>query len=178
MARANTWTNNDGLVVGFGARDSKNDAGATVRTQGNVEVLQMILDYDNLPAAAGTAPSSKSIPVPANAVIKSAHLHTTSDWATADSATLDIGFVNSAGTEIDQDGIDAAIADSALDTGDTVVCDGALVGADVGTSDAYISCEVNTGSFTSGQSTLTIEYIRNIPDTDPTDPITSIVGSL
>lgn len=178
MARGNTWTNSDGLVVGFGTRDSKNPNGATVRTQGNVEVLQVILDYDNLPVTAGTAPSSKSIPVPANAVIKSAHLHTTADWATADSATLDIGFVNSAGTEIDQDGIDAAIAASALDTGDTVVCDGALVGADVGTSDAYLSCEVNTGSFTTGSSILTIEYIKAMPDTDPTDPITSIVGSL
>lgn len=178
MARASTWTNADGLVVGFGARDSKNDAGATVRTQGNVEIFQMVLDYDNLPAAAGTAPSSKSIPIPAGSVIKSAHLQATADWATADSATLDIGFVNAAGTEIDQDGIDAAIADTALDTGDTVVCDGALIGNDVGSADAYISCEVDTGTFTSGSAVLTIEYIKPMPDTDPTDPITSIVGSL
>lgn len=178
MSRGATWTNSDGLVVGFGTRDSKNNTGATVRTQGNVEIMQVILDYDNLPAAAGTAPSSKSIPVPANAVIKSAYLQTITDWATADSATLDIGFVNSAGTEIDQDGIDAAIAAAALDTGDTVVCDGALIGVDVGTSDAYLSCEVNTGSFTTGQSQLTIEYIKGPDSTTPADPITSIVGSL
>jgi len=178
MSRNATWTNSDGLVVGFGQRDSKNANGATVRTQGNVNILQMILDYDALPAAAGTAPSTKSIPVPANAVIKSAHVHTTADWATTDSATLDIGFVNSAGTAIDQDGIDAAIADSALDTGDTVVCDGALVGLDVGTADAYISCEVNTGAFNSGSSVLTIEYILNMPDTTPTDPLGAVTGSL
>lgn len=178
MARSATWTNSDGLVVGFGARDSKNDNGATVRTEGNVEILQMTLDYDNLPADAGTAPSSKSIPIPAGSVIKSAHLQTTADWATADSATLDIGLKNSAGTEIDDDGIDEDIAAAALDTGDTVVCDGSLVGVDIGSADGYISCGVNTGSFTSGSSFLTIEYIRPLPDNTPTDPITSIVGSL
>lgn len=178
MARQNTWTNSDGLVVGFGTRDSKNDAGATVETKGNLEVMQVVLDYDNLPPAAGTAPSAKSIPVPANAQIMSAHLFVREDFATSDSATLDIGFVNSAGTEIDQDGIDAAIAAGALDTGDTVVCDGALIGADVGTADAYLSCEVNTGTFTTGSAVLTIEYIRQLPDTDAADPITTIVGSL
>lgn len=178
MARSATWTNADGLVVGFGARDSKNDNGATVRTQGNVEIFEMILDYDNLPAAAGTAPSSKSIPIPASSVITRAYSQVTEDWATADSATLDIGFVNSAGTAISQDGIDAAVAAGALDLGDTVVHDGALIGVDVGTADAYISCEVNTGTFTTGQSILTIEYIKPMPDTDPTDPITTIVGSL
>lgn len=178
MSRGATWTNSDGLVVGFGTRDSKNNNAATVRTQGNTEVIQMILDYDNLPAAAGTAPSSKSIPIPANAVILRATLHTLSDWATGDSATLDIGLVNSAGTEISQDGIDAAIAAGALDTGDTVICDGAYIGVDVGTVDAYISCEVNTGSFTTGQSQLTIEYVKGPDSTDPADPITSVIGSL
>lgn len=178
MARNATWTNSDGLSVGFGAHNSKNPNAATVRTQGNVETLQMILDYDTLPAAAGTAPSSKSIPIPANSVILRATLQTITDWATADSATLDIGTVNSAGTAIVQDGIDAAIAASALDTGDTVICDGAQIGVDVGTSDAYISCEVNTGTFTTGQSQLTIEYVKGPDSTTPTDPITTIVGTL
>lgn len=178
MARANTWTNSDGLVVGFGTRDSKNDAGATVATKGNVEIFQMVLDYDNLPSNVGTAPSSKSIPLPANATIVSAYLQTLSDWATADAATLDLGLKQADGTAIDEDGIDAAIAAAALDTGDTVTCDGALVGEDVGTADAYISADVNTGSFTSGQSVLTIEYIRQADSTDPSDPITTVQGSL
>lgn len=181
MARANTWTNSDGLVVGFGARDSKNDAGATVRTEGNVEVFSMILDYDNLPAAAGTAPSSKSIPIPANSYIHSATLRVLDAFTSAGATTLDIGFVDEDGTAIDQDGIDAAIAKTVIDAeGDTVQCDGDLVNGlvTVGTDDAYISTNVGTGPYTAGQAELTIEYSKPLPGTDPTDPITTIVGSL
>ena len=73
MSRTNSWTNDDGLFVGFGARDSFNENGATVRTEGNVEIFSMILDFaqvpDVLPAAAPTAPSTKSIPIPAGSLV-------------------------------------------------------------------------------------------------------------
>lgn len=181
MARQATWTNSDGLVVGFGPRDSKNNAGATVRTMGNEEQFSMILDYDTLPAAAGTAPSSKSIPLPANSMIHEATLRVIVAFTSGGATTLDIGLVNSAGTAIDQDGIDAAIAKTAIDAiGEVVQCDGALVNgtATVGTSDAYISCNVGTGPYTAGQAELTVRYSRPLADTTPTDPISGIVGSL
>lgn len=178
MARQATWTNSDGLVVGFGPRDSKNDNGAVVETIGNVEVFQMNLDFDNLPAASGTAPSTKSIPLPANAVINDAVIQVTEAFTAAGAATLTLGLKNSAGTAIDADGIDAAIAVAALSLGATIQCDGALVGADIGTADGYIASAVATGPFLTGHAILTIEYTRQLPDTDPTDPITTIVGSL
>lgn len=181
MSRANVWTNPDGLDVGFGTRDSKNKNAATVRTQGNVEILSMILDWDYLPDAAGTAPSSKSIPLPANSLIHRATLRVTEAFTSGGATTLDIGLVNAAGTAIDQDGIDAAIAKTAIDAvGDVIQCDGALVGgaATVGTAPAYISCNVGTGPYTAGQAELTIEYSKPLPSTDPVDPIGGIVGSL
>ena len=181
MTRSATWTNNDGLVVGFGTRDSKNNNGATVRTEGNVEIFSMELDWNTLPAAAGTAPSSKSIPIPANSLIHRATLRVTEAFVSGGATTLDIGFVNAAGTVIDQDGVDAAIAKTAIDAvGEVVQCDGVLVGgvATVGTADAYISCSVGTGPYTAGMAELTIEYSKPLPDTDPLEPITTIVGSL
>lgn len=179
MARANTWTNSDGLEVGFGVRDSKNDAGSTVETKGNVEVFQMVLDFDELPAASGTAPSSKSVPIPAGAVINDAVLQVLEAFDAAGAATLTIGLKNSAGTAIDADGIDAAIALTAIDAvGDTVQCDGALVGTDIGTADGYIAVDVGTGPYTAGQAVLTIEYTRQLPSSDAADPITTIQGSL
>ena len=181
MARNETWNNADGLAVGFGARDSKNDNGASVRTEGNVEIFSMDLDWEYLPAAAGTAPSSKSIPIPANSVIHRATLRVSEAFTSAGATTLSIGLINSAGTAIDQDGIDATIAKTVIDAvGDVVQCDGALVGgtATIGTADGYISCSVGTGPYTAGMAELTIEYSKPLPDSDPTDPIDGIVGSL
>ena len=181
MARSASWTNPDGLFVGFGARDSKNDNGATVRTEGNVEIFSMILDFDTLPAAAGTAPLSKSIPIPANSFIHSASLRVILAFTAAGAATLDIGFKETDGTDIDLDAIDSVIAITVIDAiGDVVQCNGAFVNGLVTTGllDSYISTVVSTGPFTAGQAELTIEYSRPLPDTDPTDPISGIVGAL
>lgn len=63
-----------------------------------------------------------------------------------DNATLTLGVRDSENSEIDDNGIDAAIAESAMDVaGDVVVCDGALVDDATGaggvlTSDAYLYC--------------------------------------
>lgn len=179
MAREATWTNSDGLEVGFGPRDSSNENGATVETKGNVEVFQMVLDYDNLPAASGTAPSTKSIPIPAGAVINDAVLQVLDAFDAAGAATLTIGLKEADGSVIDADGIDASIALTAIDAdGDTIQCDGALVGTDIGSEDGYIACAVGTGPYTAGRAVLTIEYTRQLPDSVAADPITTVQGSL
>ena len=68
---------------------------------------------------------------------------------------------NSAGSAIDADGIDAAIAKTALAANTAVACNGALVGvkATVGAADAYISFRLRTAVFTAGAGKLVIEYI-------------------
>ena len=178
MARNSTWTNADGLEVGFGTRDSKSTHPATIRTEGNVEIHSMILDWDNLPAAGTTAHSSKDIPIPAGALVHRATLRVLVAFASAGATTLGIGTENAAGADLDIDGIDVAIAKTVIDAvGDAVQCDGALVGGlvDVGTVDAYIVTSVATGPYTAGQAELTVEYSRPLPDTDPSDPITTEV---
>lgn len=177
MSRESTWTNNDGLVVGFGTRDSSNENSATVRTQGNVNIWQFPLNYDNLPTI-GTAPSSKAIPIPAAAVIQRATFTVTE--AFAGGTNIDFGLMDAAGTAIDDDGLDVAVLTAAIDAvGEVVQMDGALVGSalDVGTVDAYFGTVV-TGTYTAGKGILLVEYVLPMPDSDATDPITTIVGSL
>lgn len=178
MARQATWVNEDGLEVGFGTRDSKNPHLATVQTEGNVEIASMVLDYDTLPAAAGTAPSVKSFAVPADSVITRAYLRVTTAFTSGGTTTLNVGFVNAAGTAIDQDGLDAAIAKAALTDGAVIEMDGALVGDNIGDADGYISTSTGSGPWTAGQAVLTIEYVRPMPGSTPQDPIDGIVGSL
>jgi len=174
MSRASTWTNNDGLVVGFGARDSKNENAATVRTQGNVEVLQFPIDYDTL-ATIGTAPSSKSIPIPAGSTILRGNLSVTE--AFVGGTNIDFGLMNSAGTAIDDDGLDVAVLTAALTLNAVIAFDGALIGADVGTADAYFGTVV-TGTYTAGKGIVMVEYVKPMPDSSATDPISGIVGTL
>lgn len=159
MARDNVWVNDDGLEVGFGWRDTNNYEAGTVRTVGKINQIELDLDYDNLPEN-GTVRNDVA-GIPAGSVIISAVLVAETDWDTADSADLTIGVQEADGTVIDADGIDAAIAATALTEGDVVQCDGDLVGgtATVGEDTAYIYFDVGTGDFTSGTGTLTVEYI-------------------
>lgn len=181
MARASTWTNSDGLEVGYGQRDSFNTESATIRTMGNEEILQVYLKYDDLPTAATNAASVKNVPIPANSVITNADLYILDAFESGGATTLSIGLKRLDGTDIDADGIDATIAKTAIDAdGDVVQCDGALVGGvvSIGAYDGYISTVVATGPYTAGEAVLTIRYTRPMPDPMPAEPITTIVGSL
>jgi len=176
MSRQQTWTNDDGLVVGYGPRTSSNEnAGQVMVLGGNREVLQVNLEWDNLPTGDTVAPSMKSIPIPAGAVITRADLSVETAFTSGGATTLSIGFVNSAGTAIDLDGIDATIAKAALAANTNIVCDGALIGNNVGTADAYVSTTTATGPWTAGDAVLTIEYTRKSPDSTPTEPISGAI---
>lgn len=163
------WTNSDGLTIRFGTEQKGYDTATPAATYTSGLMRQLVVDfsYDNLPGPNadsdndGTDDAFISAKIPANAYITRALLVVELDWATADAADLTIGLEQADGTTIDADGIDAAIAASALDTGDVVVCNGALVGGTltVGTADAYVVATIGTGSFTTGKARLIIEYV-------------------
>lgn len=160
MARKEVWVNNDGLKVGFGARDTNNYEAGTVRTVGKVNQLEILLDWDNLPSLG--AVDNDNVGIPANAVIQSATLVVEDAFESAGATTLGIGLQTAAGVAIDADGIDAAIAKTAIDAdGDVVQCDGALVGGvtTIGGVEGYIYTVVGTGPYTAGRAVLTVEYI-------------------
>lgn len=99
--------------------------------------------------------------IPANAFITKATLEVTTAFTSGGAATLTIGLVEPDGTPIDPDGIDAAIALTAIDAvGERVLCDGDLVTglAGIGAAAGQIIATFGTAAFTAGAATLTIEY--------------------
>lgn len=152
------WTNSDGLVVRY-TDPSATAFSATTRQVGAVHQLVVKFTYDNLPTPASG--DARAASIPANCWIKDAYLLATSDWG-GTTPTLTIGLAQEDGTAIDADGIDAAIAEAALDTGDVVQCDGALVSAGTvadASNRAYVVATTG-GTVTSGAATLVIEYVQ------------------
>ncbi len=158
-----SYTNADGLfVLTNGAQGAVNDEGVTAR--GARQVITKKLSLASLGSSFG---SSNIDPleamIPAGAIIVNADLVITTAATSGGSATLTIGTYNAAGTAVDADGIDAAIALTAIDAdGDVVQCDGAQVSGvvTVGSAPVYIGALYGTAAFTAGEAVLIVEYIK------------------
>lgn len=159
MARDNTWTNNDGLKIGFGTLDTTNDQAGEVHTKGiSKELVKVLNDASTVADTDTAAVQGDEYPIPADAIIQRAYFVVDTAFAGA-TAVLDIGVKQKDGTNIDDDGIDSAIDVTSLTAGAVIECDGALVGAEVGANDAYIMFTYDTAAFTAGAGRLYIEYI-------------------
>jgi len=188
MARAATWTNSDGLEVGFGQRTSVTDYAGTVRTQGNECMIVMEINAADMPTASGTARKAYDMYIPAGAYITKATLNVTTTFADSDAnPTMTIGLVDEDGSVIDIDGLFAGLTEASgvltapsVVEGDVATYGGALVnGIDhIGTANGYITAALDTGAWDAGFAQLTVWYLLPTPDSTPTDPISGIVGSL
>lgn len=163
------WNNADGLKVKFGNEiaDPTVPAPAHVVEGTLVKTLVVDFSYDKLPDGDNSAAhSGEHAYIPANAWIKSATLFAKTDWG-GTTPTLTLGLEQQDGTAIDADGIDAAIAEAALDAGDVVQCDGALVaaGTTIGANNGYIVATTG-GTVTSGTARLVVEYMEQGNATD------------
>lgn len=142
----------------FGKRDIEDKAPTLYETPGRGErVMEVTFSYDDLPVV--SADDNLILQIPANSWIKEAQLrvHT----AFAGGTSYDIGLTEPDGTAIDADGIDAAVALTAIDAaGETVSCDGALVGntAGIGAAAGQIVVAA-TGTFTAGKATLRVVFL-------------------
>lgn len=154
MAR---WENEDGLDVKFGTTRS------TVRVDGtkNAEDHRMVVYLSDATAVATTDTAAVTEPteafIPSGAIITRAYFVVDTAFTSGGSATLDIGTKQKAGTNIDDDGIDAAVAVAALAANAVIDCDGALVPGQT-TADSYIMFTYNTAAFTAGAGRLIVEY--------------------
>ena len=159
MARNAYWTNQDGLVVGFGTRTITKNAGAKIAKGGAVE--QMVVEVDLATLADAVATTDDAVVmgahIPAGALLQSATL-IVDVAAVGASAVLDIGTYDLDGAEIDDDGIDAAVATASLTAGAVIACDGALVGT-VLAANSRIGLSYDTAAFTAGTATLVVEFI-------------------
>ena len=95
MSKASSWTNDDGLVVGFGVRTSEDLRGGETNTQGTLEEMVVEFSYDDLPDGS-TDGSYGSIP--ANALVQDAYFETLDTFAGGTDYNIDL--VDSAGTAI------------------------------------------------------------------------------
>ena len=161
------WTNQDGVTIKFGdergvAYTSGKNMSSAIKTLTHKFTYA---DIGNTDTAAVDVANTAAIP--AGSVILRAYLYVTTAFAGA-TAVLDIGLKVAAGTNTDDDGIDAAVAVTALDAvGDFIVCDGALVADPTGnltavrfTADQYIMTTYDTAAFTAGAATLVVEYLE------------------
>jgi hypothetical protein len=154
------WTNNDGLVIRFGAEKATPAFGGESSTDGNNRVITLDLAFSDLAATGTEKIIGVGSPIPDGAVIKTAKFHVSTAFVGA-SATLTFGLIDlDQTTAYDADGIDAAIAVGALTAGATITCDGAVVGKLVSNSGTAVllTATEGTAAFTAGAGQLVVEY--------------------
>lgn len=169
MSRGSTWTNSDGLVVGFGTHSEDNDV-AAVRG-GTKRVLEVEYDLSGLSDAfAATNVKPQDPRIPRGSYITRATIQTLVAAASTGGGTLDIGTWGvGLTTEVVDDAngiVDAVTVAEMTSVGETHVCDGALIlasdGVGVGAvsnSDVVIAPSYDTAVFQSGRIRLTVEFV-------------------
>jgi len=145
----------------YGVRDIENVLPSEHVTHEGHVVQHLVFNFDDLPT---NGLDAAILRIPANARIKAATLRVITALA-GTTPTVTIGMNQPDGTVIDADGIDVAIAVTALDAvGETVLCDGALVNnlAGIGAADGQIVVTTG-GTVTAGKFSLDVEY-ENLVD--------------
>jgi hypothetical protein len=165
------WVNNDGLEVRFGSSKADLRLGGRLKTFGSMRELHVKIVGTSVPVQ-GTVIANvidKKVTIPSNSYIDTVGSQFIVDTAfVGATATLDIGTMGDDGdgtyTVIDDDGIDAAIAITAIDAVDDTI---AVNGAQMGTSPVNavnaslpiaISYGYNTAALTAGVGTLILKY--------------------
>lgn len=150
-----TYTNNDGLVVHYGTPPAFD--GGQLATNGARKELKIKVDGVAETPALGAHNDGESF-IPAGAILESAKLHVTEAFASG--TNISLGFEEKDGTDIDIDGIDAAVATASLTLNAVIDCDGADIGTVIDASnDAYVAL-TTSGTFTTGKADLVITYIE------------------
>lgn len=160
-----TWTNQDGLAVRFGNERAEvgaaeaNGLKLTGHTAAEERTLVVTIDNAaNIPNTDTTAATGDLPFIPSGAIIKDAYLVVNTAFTSGGSATLDLGTKLAAGTNVDDDGIDVAIAVAALTDNAVIACNGAQIGARA-TADWYPMATYDTAAFTAGAGKLVIKYL-------------------
>lgn len=168
-----SWMNGDGLYVTFGAEKAQPSKGGAVSTLGANKLVEAVIsDFTKLGTTAeiiGTEDGGASfgVIIPKGAFIEKVEILMTTAATSAGSATLDIGLIKSSdrSTAIDDDGLAAAVALTAIDAdGDVVELvqgstgHGALVGTTL-TENGVLCVSYNTAAFTAGAAKVRVYYV-------------------
>lgn len=160
-----TWANNDGLLVRFGTSEGEAQFVGEYRGHGRLHEVEVEVLFSKLDdVAVGTEQIlSDTVRIPATAHVESATFYVETAFDSAgDTATLTFGLIDEdRSTAYDADGIDATIAETAIDAiGDTITCDGAVINTTIsnGGVPLLVTATVGTEAFTAGKGWLTLRY--------------------
>ena len=152
MTRKSTWTNADGLVVGFGANIPERNVAGVYETDGAVKEAHLAITYES---------SGAVIDIPAGAVVLDVVMKVGTAWA----GGTDVQF----GDGTDPDGWISATqgAVANLTAGATIRAAGAYAIGDAATNRGLAkvyAAATNltatiTGTFTAGTATVLVRYI-------------------
>lgn len=157
MNKSSIWTNKDGLAVGFGTRDVEKTGSYVVDTDGSYKELVVRLVLSDLADTIDVNDVVNAPVIPSGSFISSALL-VVETAAVGATAVLDIGLCTVAGVDVDDDGIDAAIATATLVTDYDTACDGAKIGLHT-TADWKVYASYDTAAFTAGVVKVVIKYL-------------------
>lgn len=157
--------NADGVRQRYGLDTQLTARVGAPSTAGFIKEVMVVLEASRMTLTGGLVDPDAFVVIPAGSLIKDATFVVTEAFDSGGSATLDLGLAIVDGTYTggDEDGIDVAIAETAIDTaGKAVYCDGAMINstsASVTTVDLYPSYDLDTLAFTTGKGYLLIRYI-------------------
>lgn len=171
------WTNNDGLRIKFGVEESALTTGGAIEMDGALNMVELKVLGTDVSSTAGTIPGRSSgvegIMIPKDAMVAKVELFAEKGvTSSGGSATLDIGLKKVNDTELDYDGLVAALdVDSATDgtglgtIGNTIVLTQGTTanGAKLGTilTDAGYLCMNYAGeALTGGVIVVRVFYYR------------------
>lgn len=91
MPRASTWTNSDGLVVGFGPRTPEFAGSVTKQTHGAAKFAATAFDWKNLNAG-----HAINVPIPAGSRVLSVKIRVVEGFTSTGTNTITVGDGNTA----------------------------------------------------------------------------------
>ena len=160
--RSGVWKNSDGMRVAFGLEQAEKSRVGSRNQAGSFKTIEADILASEM-AAFSVQQFVNNVPnacIPAGSLLVEARLEVYVAFDSAGSAlTLDLGMAKQDGTDIDIDGIDAAINETDIDdVGNTITCDGALINT-VLTYDSYPTVRANTATATAGKAKLILTYL-------------------
>ena len=160
------WYNNDGLLIKYGVEEAATGGGGEFTWKGPFTEVEIDVQWNKLNAFGTRTILDETVRIPNGVLLTSAEFEVVVPFTSGGSATLDLGFYDmDRTTAYDADGIDAAIALTAIDAvGETVTCDGALINTILANNTPnLLSATVGTANFTAGQGKLRLRYFVPTP---------------
>jgi len=169
-----SWMNSDGLYVKYGTEEADVAKGGSFSVDGGTHYVEAVVsDFTALGTTAEIIGAEdggdpRGIMVPKGAFIEKVEILMTTAAASDNSPTLDIGLIKASdrSTELDDDGLAAAVALTSIDAAGNlveIVAEATSVGALVGTSLAEngllcVAVNLDTTGFSAGACKVRVYY--------------------